>query len=238
LNRLKAFEDELLGLTIRGVDYVDKVVMRPVKNTVEKADGNYKKTEIFVLDTVGTNLVDVLGLPYVDATRTVSNDIKEMYNVLGIEAARESIFNELTDVLEADGYINAHHKTVLCDRMTSNAQLVSMFRSGINGDDIGPLAKASFEETPEMFLKAAKFAELDIMRGVSANVMCGQEGYYGTSIFDILLDMDEMAAAREVELPTVEVTATPCRTINVRNVVDSMLAHPKEMVDDDYVLDL
>jgi DNA-directed RNA polymerase II subunit RPB1 len=238
LNRLKAFEDELLGLTIRGVDYIEKVVMRPVKNTVEKMDGNYKKTEIFVLDTVGTNLVDVLGLPYVDASRTVSNDIKEMYNVLGIEAARESIYNELTDVLEADGYINAHHKMVLCDRMTSNAQLVSMFRSGINGDDIGPLAKASFEETPEMFLKAAKFAELDIMRGVSANVMCGQEGYYGTSIFDVLLDMDAMTAAKEVELPTVEIKDTPCRTINVRNVVDSMLAHPKEMVDDEYVLDL
>jgi len=157
---------------------------------------------------------------------------------LGIEAARESIYNELTDVLEADGYINAHHKSVLCDRMTSNAQLVSMFRSGINGDDIGPLAKASFEETPEMFLKAAKFAELDLMRGVSANVMCGQEGYYGTSIFDVLLDMDAMTAAPVTELLTTEPVATPCRAINVRNVVDSMLARPKEVVDDDYVLDL
>ena len=190
------------------------------------------------MDTVGTNLIDVLGLPYVDATRTISNDIKEMYNVLGIEAARESIYNELTDVLEADGYINAHHKSVLCDRMTSNAQLVSMFRSGINNDDIGPIAKASFEETPEMFLKAAKFAELDLMRGVSANVMCGQEGYYGTSVFDVLLDMDAMTAAVEVILPTVDMTSTPCRSINVRNVVDSMMARPKEEIDEDYVLDM
>ena len=238
LNRLKAFEDELLKLTIRGVDYVDKVVLRPVKNTIEKISGNYTKAEIFVLDTVGTNLVDVLGLPYVDATRTVSNDIKEMYNVLGIEAARESIYNELTDVLEADGYINAHHKSVLCDRMTSNAQLVSMFRSGINNDDIGPIAKASFEETPEMFLKAAKFAELDLMRGVSANVMCGQEGYYGTSVFDVLLDMDAMTAAVEVILPTVDTSSTPCRSINVRNIVDSMIARPREEIDEDYVLDM
>ena len=27
---------------------------------------------------------------------------------------------------------------------------------GINNDDIGPIAKASFEETPEMFLWAAR----------------------------------------------------------------------------------
>ena len=61
--------------------------------------------------------------------------------------------------------------------MTCNDSMVSVFRHGINNDDIGPIAKASFEETPEMFLKAARHAELDSMRGVSANVMCGQEGY-------------------------------------------------------------
>jgi len=69
---------------------------------------------------------------------------------------------------------------------------VSIFRHGINGDDIGPLAKASFEETPEMFLKAARHGTLDNMRGVSANVMCGQEGYFGTSAFQVVLDIDEM----------------------------------------------
>ena len=69
-------------------------------------------------------------------------------------------------------YINHHHMAMLCDRMTATKHLVSIFRHGINNDDIGPIAKASFEETPEMFLKAARHAELDIMTGVSANVMC------------------------------------------------------------------
>jgi DNA-directed RNA polymerase II subunit RPB1 len=41
-------------------------------------------------------------------------------------------------------------------------------------------------------MKAAKHGELDNMRGVSANVMCGQEGFYGTSAFQVILDMDEM----------------------------------------------
>ena len=44
-----------------------------------------------------------------------------------------------------------------------------------------------------MFLKAARHAELDHMRGVSANIMCGQEGFFGTSSFKVVLDIDEMA---------------------------------------------
>ena len=41
-----------------------------------------------------------------------------------------------------------------------------------------------------MFLRAARHGEIDYMKGISANVMCGQEGYYGTSSFDVILDMD------------------------------------------------
>ena len=86
-----------------------------------------------------------------------------------------------------------HHLSVLCDRMTCNDKMVSIFRHGINNDDIGPIAKASFEETPEMFLKAARHGELDTMRGISANIMCGQEGYFGTSAFSCVLDNEAMA---------------------------------------------
>ena len=76
--------------------------------------------------------------------------------------------------------------------MTCNDKMVSIFRHGINNDDIGPIAKASFEETPEMFFKAARHAELDNLRGISANVMCGQEGYFGTSSFKLMLDMEDL----------------------------------------------
>ena len=73
--------------------------------------------------------------------------------------------------------------------MTVTDKMVSVFRHGINNDDIGPIAK-TFEETPEMFLKAAKHGELDNLKGVSANIMCGQLGYYGTNCFKILIDND------------------------------------------------
>jgi DNA-directed RNA polymerase II subunit RPB1 len=191
---LKNFQDTLLNnIVLRGVKNIDKVILRKIKDNLVEKSGTYIKKDIWVLDTIGTNMLDVLGLDYIDPNRTYSNDIIEIFNVLGMEAARFALYNELSEVLEFDGgYVNAHHMALLCDRMTFSHKMISIFRHGINNDDIGPIAKASFEETPEMFLKAARHAELDTMRGISANVMCGQEGFYGTAAFQVVLDINEM----------------------------------------------
>jgi DNA-directed RNA polymerase II subunit RPB1 len=193
---LKAFQDQLLNnIVLRGLKNISKVTLRKLMDTLHKEDGAYVKKETWVLDTKGTNLMDVLALDYIDVNRTISDDIQEIHSVLGIEAAREALLTEMTGVFENDGtYINYHHLSLLCDRMTASSHMVSIFRHGINNDNIGPIAKASFEETPEMFLKAARHAELDQMRGISANVMCGQEGYYGTSSFQVMLDLPQMIA--------------------------------------------
>jgi DNA-directed RNA polymerase II subunit RPB1 len=191
---LKNFQDQLLqNVVLRGIKGIGKVILRKVVDNMVEHNGIYKKEDIWVLDTIGTNLLDVLGLSFIDNKRTMSNDIVEIYNVLGIEAARQAIYNELVEVVEFDGtYINFHNYSVLVDRMTYTEKLISIFRHGINNDNIGPIAKASFEETPEMFLKAAKHAELDTLRGISANVMCGQEGFFGTSAFQVILNIQEM----------------------------------------------
>ena len=196
---LKAFQDQLLNnIVLRGLKNISKVTLRKLMDTLHKEDGAYVKKETWVLDTKGTNLMDVLALDYIDVNRTISDDIQEIHSVLGIEAAREALLSEMTGVFENDGtYINYHHLSLLCDRMTASSHMVSIFRHGINNDNIGPIAKASFEETPEMFLKAARHAELDQMRGISANVMCGQEGYYGTSSFQVMLDLPQMIAKME-----------------------------------------
>ena len=197
---LKNFQDQLLqNIVLRGIKGINKVIMRKIKDNVVETSGIFKKQDIWVLDTVGTNMMSILALDYIDANRTISNDIVEVFNVLGIEAARQTIYNELVEVIEFDGtYINSHHFSILCDRMTFTNKMISIFRHGINNDNIGPIAKASFEETPEMFLKAARHAELDTMRGISANVMCGQEGFYGTSAFQVVLDINEMKKLEEL----------------------------------------
>jgi DNA-directed RNA polymerase beta' subunit len=197
---LKNFQDQLLeNIVLRGVKRIKKVILRKIKDNVVEQAGVFKKKDIWVLDTIGTNMMDVLALDYIDPNRTFSNDIVEIYETFGIEAARQAIYNELADVIEFDGtYINFHHLSILCDRMTFTNKMISIFRHGINNDNIGPIAKASFEETPEMFLKAARHAELDTLRGVSANVMCGQEGLFGTNAFQVVLDLEEMRKLEEV----------------------------------------
>jgi DNA-directed RNA polymerase beta' subunit len=210
---LKNFQDQLLeNIVLRGVKGINKVILRKIVDNMVEHNGIYKKQDIWVLDTIGTNLLDVLGLDFIDNTRTTSNDIVEIFNVFGIEAARQAIYNELVEVVEFDGtYINFHNYSVLVDRMTYTNKLISIFRHGINNDNIGPIAKASFEETPEMFLKAARHAELDTMRGISANVMCGQEGFFGTGAFQVVLDIEEM---QKLE------AASEYKPINVEDEID------------------
>ena len=165
-----------------------------------KKDGNYVPDDIWVLDTVGKNLKEILANENINVNKTYSNDIQEVYHTLGIEAARKCILTELEEAFADTSYINYHHLSMLCDRMCATKKMVSVFRHGINNDDIGPIAKASFEETPEMFLRAARHAELDLMTGVSSNIMCGQEGYFGTGSFQVMLNVDEVSKMESKEL--------------------------------------
>ena len=189
---LKNFQDTVLNnIVLRGVNKIVNVNPRIVKDMVVKEDGKYSRKEAWVLDTTGSNLIDIFGVDFIDFTRTYSNDIREMYDVLGIEAARQNILNEIVDVMEAsDAYVNYHHLSILSDRMTVSKDLVPIYRSGILNDDIGPISKSTYEMHTEMFLEASRHGEFDQMRGVSANVMCGQPGYYGTNSFSLLLDME------------------------------------------------
>ena len=247
---LKKFQDKLLDdLILRGVKSIGRVMPRKITDSLIEEEGKYKRKETWVLDTVGTNLLELLSIDEIDTSRTFTNDIQEIHRVLGIEAARQSIFNEISEVIEFDStYINYHHLSILCDRMTCNDNMVSIFRHGINNDNIGPIAKASFEETPEMFLKAARHAELDTMRGVSANVMCGQEGYFGTSAFQVMLDLDkraEMSAEQWKAKETVEDSfhkmaqsiSGPCADIAIQSNVQHTRVQDIGAADDAYELE-
>ncbi len=253
--RLKSMQEHILNNTIlRGIKNIQKINFREIKNVIVKEHGNYTilndekaddKQKIYVLDTMGSNLIDILGLDYIDSTKTYSNDIREMYNVLGIEAARESILNEFKYVISASGgsTINDHHLSLLCDKMTYNSKLIAVSRHGINNDDIGPIAKASFEETSDMLLKAATFAEFDPATGVSCNVMLGQPGTYGTNAFDILTDLDLLQTTEirdEKVKKSAELSMTKCDTIEIKDNLGSIgdTKQNDDLSHIEYVIDL
>ena len=191
LTDLKALESTILEhIIVKGVDKVNKVELQKrndmfVYNQDTQA---FEKTHEWYLDTDGTNLGAVLGIPWVDATRTVCNDVNEIYKLFGIEAARQCLYNELNEVIKDQANINYRHLSILVDTMTTKGALMSIDRHGINKGDIGPLAKCSFEEVNDVLVKAGVFSEFDKINGVSANIMLGQIAQCGTGDTEVLID--------------------------------------------------
>lgn len=192
---LKRLEKNMLGnLKLRGVDHVKKVFMRGgAKRAVWDENVGFGVRDEWVLETDGTNLMAVLGVDFVDSTRTTSNDIVEVFVSLGIEGVRGALLSELRNVISFDGsYVNYRHLACLVDVMTMQGHLMAIDRHGINRVDSGPLLRASFEETVDMLMDAAVYAEQEVLKGVTENIMMGQLARVGTGCIDLLLDEDKV----------------------------------------------
>ena len=193
LSLVKAAQNRLLTQTlIRGMPGLRSVSFRKVTDeSYEKNplnDNRYEPVEQFVLDTFGTNFLDVLVHPDVDGTRLISNHVHDIYENLGIEAARMILFREIFGLFEQAAPVNYRHVAILCDAMCNRGRLMSADRYGVNKKKSGPLAKASFEQTEDIMLRAALFGEMDPVTGVSANIMTGQPIRGGTTFTQVLLD--------------------------------------------------
>jgi DNA-directed RNA polymerase II subunit RPB1 len=185
----------------------------------EDDEGKYvKSNDEYLLQTVGSNLAAILNLPEIDATRSVSNNVNEIYELFGIEAARQALIEEFTETLSRTAYVNYRHVCLLSDVMTNKGILLSIDIHGVKKGDIGPLARASFEETVDQLVKSACFAEKDKMTGVSANIMLGQVPPTGTGTVQLLFDERKIAfaapAEQQQQQQAAEKKATPCDAIN------------------------
>ena len=183
----------LYKIPIKGYDRIKNVYMNTDETQINYLpDGSISDSEDsteYVLETDGSNFSEIIFNPLIDPYRTYSNDVNEIYQVLGIEAAHACLFKEIKTILdEAGSDVNSRHTGILIDIMTYRGRLMSINRHGINKNDIGPLAKCSFEETTDQFFKAAIFGETDKMNGVSSNIMVGQVPPVGTCSFNLLFN--------------------------------------------------
>ncbi|BAS92312.1 Os05g0151000 [Oryza sativa Japonica Group] len=201
---LKKIESNMLTeMALRGIPGINKVFIKEGNvNKFEDNDG-FKTEKGWMLDTEGVNLLAVMCHEDVDATRTTSNHLIEVIEVLGIEAVRRALLDELRVVISFDGsYVNYRHLAVLCDTMTYRGHLMAITRHGINRNDTGPLMRCSFEETVDILLDAAVYAESDPLRGVSENIMLGQLAPIGTGGCDLYLNDQMLKQAIELQLPS------------------------------------
>ncbi|KAL1513638.1 hypothetical protein ABEB36_003027 [Hypothenemus hampei] len=195
---LRCIEANMLSdMTLQGIESITKVYMHlpqtdSKKRIVITETGEFKAIAEWLLETDGTSMMRVLSERDVDAVRTASNDICEIFSVLGIEAVRKSVEKEMNAVLQFYGlYVNYRHLALLCDVMTAKGHLMAITRHGINRQDTGALMRCSFEETVDVLMDAAAHAEVDPMRGVSENIILGQLPRMGTGSFDLLLDAEK-----------------------------------------------
>ena len=174
-NLLKAMEKNILEIKLNGINNITGANIRKISQKYITDEGEIYSEKKVILDSVGTNLIDVLSLDNIDTEFTVSNDIHEVLDVLGIEAARNILIEEFMDVINSAGAsLNPRHIEVLVDTMTFSGSIMSIDRFGINRSNYGSIAKASFEEMTDQLYRSAIFGEIDECNGVSANVLFGQ----------------------------------------------------------------
>jgi DNA-directed RNA polymerase II subunit RPB1 len=200
---------EISDVVIKGIDNIISVWMptdeSKMAQIIVKENGSFTAKREYTLITDGTNLFDILLRKGVDATRTYSNDPNEMYSIFGIETARFQIQYQLNEVLLGTKVeMSPRHLDLLCDKMCQHGEIMSVSRHGIKKENIGPLAKASFEETTDQLLEASLFGAFDNIKGVSSNIMVGQIPTCGTGDSTVLIDEDLLNTQEDI-IPEEEV---------------------------------
>ncbi|WP_455392362.1 DNA-directed RNA polymerase subunit A'' [[Eubacterium] cellulosolvens] len=176
-NSYKALQqtlDTIRDVRIKGIKGIDRAIIR-------------QEPEGFVIYTEGSNLAEVLKLDGVDSSRTTTNGIVEIFEVLGIEAARNSIIGEAHRTLQEQGLtVDIRHIMLVADVMTCDGEVKAIGRHGISGKKSSVLARAAFEITSTHLLQAGIIGEVDNLAGVAENIIVGQPVTLGTGAVNLI----------------------------------------------------
>lgn len=181
------------SFTLKGIPGISRVKINSAaeKMFLNPETHGFDKEKVSCLYTEGTAFREILSLDHVDTVHTITNDIYQVCDVLGIEAARHSLSYEMMLIMEnAGAALNRRHLDLLADTMTQYGVLYPVSRHGINKTPTGTLMRASYEMTNDVFFDAAVFSEIDYMRDVSSNIIAGKPSRAGTGIVEVLINED------------------------------------------------
>jgi len=178
LSDLKKLKDKLDKKRLGGIKDIKRIFVRELGDE-------------YVIYTEGSNLKSILNIKGVDMKRTTTNDILQIYETLGIEAARNAIINEAMSVLEDQNLdVDIRHIMLVADQMTVTGEVQAVGRQGISGTKESVLARAAFEETEKHILNAALYGEVDALEGVAENIIVGQPIPIGTGTVELAVKSD------------------------------------------------
>lgn len=172
--------EKIKKISLKGIEGIKRVVIR-------------KEGDEYVLYTEGSSLKKVMQFDGVDPARTKTNNINEIGEVLGIEAARNAIINEATDTLREQGLsVDVRHIMLVADIMTVDGEVKQIGRHGVSGEKASVLARAAFEVTVNHILDAAVRGDTDDLKGVTENVIVGQPIQLGTGDVQLVANRSEV----------------------------------------------
>ena len=176
IRELRLLADKVRDLQISGIKGIGKVIIR-------------KDDREWIIHTEGSNLKEILDMDGIDHVRTTTNNIHEIGEVLGIEAARQAIIDEAQKTLSEQGLsVDVRHIMLVADIMTSEGHVKSIGRHGISGEKSSVLARAAFEETGKHLLHASIRGEVDDLTGIIENIIIGQPIPLGTGSVGVKMD--------------------------------------------------
>ena len=179
---LLTMRNKLLNIRVKGVPDIERVTI-------------VKQVDEWVIQTAGSNLAKVVAITGVDTSRITTNNVYEIWQTLGIEAARTALVKEITSTLEEQGLeVDSRHIMLVADFMTSKGYLQQIGRHGIAGTKTSVLARAAFEITVPTIAKAALEGQIETLRGVTENVIVGATVPVGTGMVDLYMKVKEQNA--------------------------------------------
>jgi len=176
LNKIK---EKIMEIYVSGIKGVTNAVVR-------------KEGEDWIINTIGSNLEEVIKIKEIDENKSITNDTHEMNRVFGIEATRSTIMNEAMKTMQEQGLdVDIRHIMLVGDIMTWSGAVKSIGRYGVAGSKTSILARAAFEETIKHLVKASVRNEVDNFDGIFENVMIGQVIPSGTGMFDLIAKFEK-----------------------------------------------
>ncbi|XDF43739.1 DNA-directed RNA polymerase subunit A'' [Saccharolobus solfataricus] len=167
--------DKILNTKIKGIKGIKRAIVQ-------------KKGDEYIILTDGSNLSGVLSVKGVDIAKVETNNIREIEEVFGIEAAREIIIREISKVLAEQGLdVDMRHILLVADAMTRTGVVRQIGRHGVTGEKNSVLARAAFEVTVKHLLDAAARGDVEEFKGVVENIIIGHPIKLGTGMVELTM---------------------------------------------------
>jgi DNA-directed RNA polymerase subunit A' len=175
LSALFTLRNKILNMKLKGIPGITRVTV-------------VKEGEDWFIQTAGSNLGKVVQVQGVDPAKVYTNNVHEVAQVLGIEAARATLVRELMSTLDEQGLeVDIRHIFLVADLMTSKGYIQQIGRHGIAGTKSSVLARAAFEITVPTLAEAAVKGEVEDLKGVTENVIVGLPIPVGTGMIDLYM---------------------------------------------------